>query len=184
MDNETGFNRKYTEEEIEVKHAFSHNVFVKLHTMKKAGVQYKGHYHNMDHTTLVSSGKVKVEFGAVPEAGLEEEIREYIAPAMYVTRAYRRHKITALEDNTVFSCIHAVRDDNNDPITHITDDAEDHTEFLPKTKNLKSHILNRPGPGMGDITLVYPIDPIQYNELLQRADQEGTLEPGSQDQLI
>lgn len=182
MDNDTNFNKGFNEEDIEITHAFSHNVFVKLHTMKRAGVQYKGHYHNVDHTTLLSSGKIRVEFGAVPEAGIPEEVKEYASPAMYVTRAFRRHKITALEDNTIFGCIHAIRDDNNDPITHITDDADDHTEFLPKTKNLKSRILNE--PGMTGLTLGYPVDPVEYDKLLRRAEEEGTLEVGSQDNLV
>lgn len=169
---------------IEVEHAFSHNVFVKLHKVLKAGTSYKGHYHNCDHTTLVSSGKVKVEFGAVPEAGLEAEEKEYTAPALFITRAYRRHRITALEDNTVFSCIHAIRDDDGNPITHSSYEDDDHTEFKPKKQHAGKTREMFESKGMQDTTLAYPVDPVKYNKILNRAMEEGTLEQGSQDQLV
>ena len=182
MDNEHEFNKQY-EGDIEVTHAFSHNVFVKLHKVPKAGTPYKGHYHNTDHTTLVSSGKVSVEFGAVPEVGLEAETHEYIAPAMFITRAFRRHKITALEDNTVFCCIHATvgNDGKTFPsITQTSYEDTNHMEFIPKTE---SPYMENVAKGMDGMTMGYPIDPIKYNKLLERASEEGTLEPGSHNNL-
>jgi hypothetical protein len=167
-------------EGVEILHAYSHNVFVKMHQIENAGVQYKGHYHNYDHTTLVATGKVKVLFGEVPEAGLKEEERIYSAPSMFITRAFRRHTITTLEENTTFCCIHAIRDDDGDPINHIAED-KIIEQFTPK-KEIKinpipSNIHNR-------MTLSYQVDAIQYDEILYRADKEGSLEPGSQDDLI
>jgi len=166
-------------EGIEILHAFSHNVFVKMHQIETAGVEYKGHYHNYDHTTLVVTGKVKVLFGAVPEAGLKEEERIYSAPSMFITRAFRRHTITTLEDNTTFCCIHAIRDDNGQPIQHINDD-KIVEQFIPK-KECKVHV---PKNSHNKMCLTYPIDPIEYNDILNEADKCGTLEPGSQDKLI
>jgi hypothetical protein len=183
MDNEHEFNKQY-EGEIEVTHAFSHNVFVKMHKVPKAGTPYKGHYHNTDHTTLVSSGKVSVEFGEVPEAGLKAETKEYTAPAMFITRAFRRHKITALENDTVFCCIHATVDGDGKSFPAITQTSyedSNHVEFIPKNE---SPFMENVAKGMDGMTMQYPVNPVKYNDILERAAADGTLESGSHDNLI
>lgn len=84
------------------------NVFTRLMHFEKAGDGEVGHYHNYDHGTLVSSGKVLVEM-------LDHEnncisSKEFTAPAMIFIPKDKKHRLTALEDNTVAACIHALRD--------------------------------------------------------------------------
>jgi hypothetical protein len=80
------------------------NVFVKLHHFLRVGDTHEGHVHTFDHITLLSSGAVKM----VHDNGEEE----YKAPYLIVTPKGIKHQFTALEENTVFCCIHAIRDGN------------------------------------------------------------------------
>ena len=78
------------------------NVFVKLHHFLKVGDTHEGHAHMFDHITLLSAGSVKM----VHDKGEAE----YKAPHLIVTPKGIKHQFTALEDNTVFCCIHAIRE--------------------------------------------------------------------------
>ena len=100
--------------DIDMSHSYQHNVYVKTMRFKESGFMYCGHHHTYDHVTLVASGKVRVKFGAVPEGNLPEEEKEYTGSSMFVTRSYREHEITALEDKTVCSCIHAIKTTDNE----------------------------------------------------------------------
>ncbi len=78
------------------------NVFVKLHHFLHKGDTHNGHAHTFDHITLLSSGAVKM----VHDNGEQE----YKAPHLIVTPKGVKHQFTALEENTVFCCVHAIRD--------------------------------------------------------------------------
>jgi hypothetical protein len=78
------------------------NVFVKLHHFVRVGDTHQGHSHTFDHITLLSSGAVKM----VDDNGEQE----YKAPHLIVTPKGVKHQFTALEPNTVFCCVHAIRD--------------------------------------------------------------------------
>lgn len=78
------------------------NVFVKLHHFENAGDTHQGHAHVFDHITLLASGSVKM----VHDNGEAE----YKAPHIIVTPKGITHQFTALEANTTFFCIHAIRD--------------------------------------------------------------------------
>ena len=78
------------------------NVFVKLHLFNNAGDVYQGHSHTFDHITLLASGSVKM----VHDKGESE----FKSPHLIVTSKGVTHEFTALEPNTVFCCIHAIRD--------------------------------------------------------------------------
>ncbi len=78
------------------------NVFVKMHQFINIGDTHQGHAHAFDHITLLSSGAVKM----VHDNGEDE----YKAPHLIVTPKGVKHQFTALEPDTVFCCIHAVRD--------------------------------------------------------------------------
>lgn len=78
------------------------NVFVKMHQFINIGDTHQGHAHAFDHITLLSSGAVKM----VHDNGEQE----YKAPHLIVTPKGVKHQFTALEPNTVFCCIHAIRD--------------------------------------------------------------------------
>jgi len=78
------------------------NVFVKMHQFINIGDTHQGHAHAFDHITLLSYGAVKM----VHDNGEAE----YKAPHLIVTPKGVKHQFTALEPDTVFCCIHAVRD--------------------------------------------------------------------------
>jgi hypothetical protein len=83
------------------------NVYTRLmHFLKKGDIE-NGHIHTFDHATLVSSGAVLVET-------LDENLnvvssKEFYAPNMVFIDKNKKHRLIALEDNTVCGCIHAVR---------------------------------------------------------------------------
>lgn len=81
------------------------NVFVKLHQFNNAGDTHEGHTHAFDHITLLSYGSVKM----VHDNGEAE----YKAPHLIVTPKGIKHQFTALEPNTVFCCIHAIREQDD-----------------------------------------------------------------------
>ena len=84
------------------------NVYSRLmHFLKKGDVE-NGHKHTYDHATLVSSGSVLVE---VLDEFTNEPIssKPFTAPNMVFIHKDKIHRLTALENNTVCSCIHAIR---------------------------------------------------------------------------
>lgn len=79
------------------------NIWVRQNLIEKAGDSYQGHTHHFDHVSLLVSGKALVEVeGHSP--------KEFTAPTFIVIRKEVEHKFTALEDNTVWFCIFALRD--------------------------------------------------------------------------
>ena len=78
------------------------NVFVKMHQFLKTGDTHEGHAHEFDHITLLARGSENM----VHSNGENT----YTAPHLIVTPKGTAHQFTALEDNTVFCCIHAIRD--------------------------------------------------------------------------
>jgi homogentisate 1,2-dioxygenase len=78
------------------------NVFVKMHLFNNVGDTHEGHAHTFDHITLLATGSVNM----VHDNGQAE----YKAPHLIVTPKGIKHQFTALEPNTVFCCIHAIRE--------------------------------------------------------------------------
>ena len=175
---------KKTDKGVTNKIAIQHNIFVKQMDFDDANITYCGHHHEYDHVTMVASGKVRVKFGAVPFAGIPEETKEYSAVSMFVTRAFRTHEITALEPNTSVCCIHALRTKDGDiyepdvPKDHFVEstpsvnisNSTDKIQFPPNATNVKAFNAFE--------------NPKVLNEILSVAQKEGTLKPGSQDELI
>jgi len=85
------------------------NVFVKLHHFYNIGDTHQGHAHVFDHITLLASGKVLMKH--------DNGEQEFTAPHLIVTPKGVTHQFTALEPNTVFCCIHAIR--NGDGVDDI-----------------------------------------------------------------
>jgi quercetin dioxygenase-like cupin family protein len=77
------------------------NLWVRMMHFKKAGDQNEGHEHNFDHITLLSQGSVEVD--------VEGQKTVFKAPHMIYITAGKSHYIKALEDNTIASCLHALR---------------------------------------------------------------------------
>jgi quercetin dioxygenase-like cupin family protein len=78
------------------------NVFVKMHHFLRPGDTHQGHAHAFDHITLLATGKVLMKH--------DKGDQEFTAPHLIVTPKGITHQFTALEPNTVFCCIHAIRD--------------------------------------------------------------------------
>jgi len=84
------------------------NVFCRLmHFVEVGDVEY-GHQHSYDHATLVSTGSVVVD--VLDDNDVVVSSKVFTAPNMVFIHKDKRHRLTALEKNTVCSCIHAVRD--------------------------------------------------------------------------
>lgn len=83
---------------------FYGNVWVRSHTYRKAGdTNGGGHYHRFDHVTLLAKGAIRVEVEG-------EEPTRFLAPTFVIISKDKKHKITALEDDTVYYCVFALRD--------------------------------------------------------------------------
>ena len=73
-----------------------------MHLFNHTGDTHEGHAHAFDHITLLAAGSVNM----VHDKGQAE----YKAPHLIVTPKGIKHQFTALEPNTVFCCIHAIRE--------------------------------------------------------------------------
>lgn len=101
------------------------NVFVKLHHFLDVGDTHQGHAHKFDHITLLASGKVLMKH--------DNGEQEFTAPHLIVTPKGVTHQFTALEPNTVFCCIHAIRDgDGVDDIAPPNISPEEQWDLLTK----------------------------------------------------
>lgn len=84
------------------------NLFAKQLHFINAGDCELGHCHNYNHLTLLASGKLKVK--------INDNETIYSAPHMIFIYKDIQHELTALENNTVAYCIHALRDLKSDDI--------------------------------------------------------------------
>lgn len=90
------------------------NIWVRSHHYPKAGMTNGGgHRHNFDHVTLLAKGSVRIKVDGY-------EAKEFHAPTFIVIKKEHRHHVTALEDDTLYYCVFAVRDVNGD-VTDIYD---------------------------------------------------------------
>jgi hypothetical protein len=83
------------------------NIWVRQNVLELAGEAHDGHEHKFDHVTLLVSGKVSVALEG-------SDAKEFTAPTFIVIRKEHQHKITALEDGTVYYCVFALRDLDGD----------------------------------------------------------------------
>lgn len=82
---------------------FVGNVWVRQCLMEKKGDKVGGHLHYHDHVSLLCKGSVEVKVdNAKP--------KKFTAPTFIVIKKEHKHEITALEDDTVWYCVFAVRD--------------------------------------------------------------------------
>lgn len=79
------------------------NVWVKMNYLRQAGDRMGGHTHKFDHVSLLARGKVRVEIKGYPP-------REFSAPTFIVIKKEHEHDFVALEDNSLWYCVFAVRD--------------------------------------------------------------------------
>lgn len=84
------------------------NVYSRLmHFVNKGDIEV-GHSHTYDHATLLSNGSVLYEVLDGPN-GNTVASKEFKAPGYIFVEKEKYHRITALEDDTVCACIHALR---------------------------------------------------------------------------
>lgn len=86
---------------LEVKVGCVSNLYSRMMHFKKAGDTEHNHTHSFDHLTLLAAGSVKCVVDG------KETI--FKAPHMIFIHKDKMHAFTALEDNTVAYCIHAMR---------------------------------------------------------------------------
>ena len=91
----------------------SGNIFIRPNNLNKVGEFVDGHGHNFDHTTIIFKGAVEVR-AKLPTGQIVE--RTFTAPAHFLVKAEVEHKITAVEDNTVFWCVYSHRTPQGDII--------------------------------------------------------------------
>lgn len=85
------------------------NIWVRSHVLEKAGdTNDGGHVHYFDHVSMLHKGSVRVDV-TNPETG-EKRTKDFKAPTFIVIRKDHTHKITALEDDTQYYCVFALRD--------------------------------------------------------------------------
>jgi hypothetical protein len=83
------------------------NIWVRSHVYNDGQTNGGGHTHHFDHITLLAQGKVKVEVeGYTPKI--------FAAPKFIVIKKEHKHRFTALEDNTIYYCVFALRDVDGD----------------------------------------------------------------------
>ena len=79
------------------------NIWVRQNLLKNKGDFTNGHLHHFDHVSLLATGKVLVEVDGF-------EPQEFTAPTFIVIKRDHNHKFVALEDNTLWYCVFALRD--------------------------------------------------------------------------
>ena len=94
------------------------NIWVRQHMFDVAGESHPGHKHKFDHVTLLTQGKASVEIEGY-------EPREFKAPTFIIIRKEHNHKITALEDKTIYYCVFALRDLNGEVVDDVYGGAHD-----------------------------------------------------------
>lgn len=115
------------------------NLFSRMMLFEKTGDIEQTHEHSFDHLTLLAHGSVKCVVDG------QETI--FKAPHMIYIHKDKKHEFTALEDNTVTYCIHAMRvgekiEDIVDPTMIPNGSAvpyEIYTWWSPKTQFIKNN---------------------------------------------
>lgn len=87
------------------------NIWVRQNMLSK-GEEAPGHEHYFDHVTLLAKGSVRVEVEG-------KEPKEFKSPTFIVIKKELIHKMTALEDDTVYYCVFALRNVNGEVVDDI-----------------------------------------------------------------
>lgn len=88
----------------------SGNIFVREMRFIKAGDVVGGHTHNFDHTTYVIRGCLKIESLNSDDTVKKTVIKKAVEGKNWVLiKAGVKHRITALEDDSMGHCIYSHR---------------------------------------------------------------------------
>lgn len=116
-------------------HGFVGNVWVRQNWLLKKGDSAGGHLHFHDHVSLLVRGSVEVTVE-------DQDPKQFQSPTYIVIKKQHRHKIVALEDDTVFYCVFAMRDIDG----HVIDICQD------------GNVPNYPDTCVPDYTKIAPDD--------------------------
>jgi len=114
-------------------HGFIGNVWVRQNWLIKAGDTAGGHAHFHDHVSLLVKGSVEVTVGDAPA-------KVFHAPTYIIIKKQHRHQIVALEDDTIFYCVFAMRDVDGEVVdicqeanvpNYPDEDAPEYTKVAP-----------------------------------------------------
>lgn len=83
------------------------NIWVRQNVLERAGDFVGGHIHLFDHVSLLARGSVEVSIDGYPP-------KIFTAPTFIVIKKEHRHRFTALEDDTLWYCVFAIRDDDGE----------------------------------------------------------------------
>lgn len=125
------------------------NVFSRFMHFKQAGDVELGHKHHYDHATLISSGSVCYEV-INPDTQVVISSKNFVAPAFVFVAKDSTHRITALEDNTICACIHALRSEDGellDPdffIEEVCADGKPLSEGWTSNRDTSLHVKTMP----------------------------------------
>lgn len=96
----------------EIKIVALSNIFSRMMFFRHKGDIENGHKHTFDHATQISHGSVLVE--TLSDEGIPTSAKVFQAPNMIFIDKNKYHRITALEDETVCSCIHAIKTEDGE----------------------------------------------------------------------
>lgn len=97
---------------------FFGNIWVRQQNLKKAGDVSEGHKHKFDHVTLLSKGSVMIYVEG-------KEPKKFTAPTFIVVRKEYNHHVQALEDDTVYYCVFALRNIDGEVVEDIFGEEHD-----------------------------------------------------------
>lgn len=98
------------------------NIWVRAHHFAKAGDIHRGHAHNFDHVSFLTKGSARVTVNDI--------ITDYHAINFIVIDKGLSHSIQALEDNTEWWCVWAVRDTNGDVVDIVVDPTKHNPNYF------------------------------------------------------
>jgi quercetin dioxygenase-like cupin family protein len=125
--NDPSLYQKYDNTYPDVQLACVSNMYVRMMEFNKDDIE-PGHDHPFDHITLLARGSVRID--------VDGKKAVFKAPKMIFIEKDKTHSITALEDNTIAYCIHAIR--NGERVEDIVDPS-----MLPDTnKDILNHLHN------------------------------------------
>lgn len=133
------------------------NVFSRLMHFKKSGDVEVGHRHVYDHGTLISSGSVLYEVLDSYDGNVVSS-KKVFAPNFIFVEKNKYHRITALEDDTVCACIHALRTNDEELVDPdcLIQKLEDED-----TKNLSEKVMLKTGKKLYGVTVEGEKDTIE-----------------------
>ena len=91
------------------------NLWVRQNYIPIKNTPIPGHSHHFDHVTLLVQGKVSVKV-----EGYESKV--FTAPTFITIKKELHHEFTSLEDDTLYYCIFAMRDNDGNILDEYTED--------------------------------------------------------------